>query len=131
VPLNVSYPPLRILFQQAHGAYLYGFSIASNALCRSLIEAALRNRLSVSADKNIKLLGKRGEDSLINRAAEAKLLGESELIAAGNVARFGNGVMHNVSSIQSPQTAAEETLVCTRKVLNRLYGDAAEDIAPG
>jgi hypothetical protein len=78
--------------------------------------------------KNIRLLGKRDEDSLINRALEAKLLGESELIAAGNVARFGNDVMHNVSSIQSPQTAAEETLVCTRKVLNRLYGDAVEAV---
>jgi hypothetical protein len=126
VPLNVSNTPVRILFQQAHGAYLYGFNIASIALCRSLIEAALRNRLSVSSDKNIKLLGKPGEDSLINRAAEAKLLGESERIAASNVARLGNDVMHNVSSIQSHQTAAEETLVFTRKVLNKLYGDAAE-----
>jgi hypothetical protein len=121
-PLNVTSSPVKGLFEQAHGAYLYGFSIACIALCRSLIEAALRDRLLVSPDEYIKLLGNPNEDSLINRAAARKLIDADELISAKNVARLGNDAMQNVSSIgRLQQNSAEVALVCARKVLNKLY----------
>jgi hypothetical protein len=122
VELKVTGKHVRNLFKQAHETYLYGFDIACIALCRSLTEQALRDRLSVAPNAYVKLLGKPDEDSLIHRAESKKLLEERELISAKNVARSGNDAMHNISHLQRK---AQEILDSTRLVLNKLYGDAA------
>ena len=64
VQITVKNDEVKKLFREAHEAYLYGFDIASVALCRSLIEHALRDRLSIPGNANVKLLGKPDDDSL-------------------------------------------------------------------
>lgn len=118
VQLHVTSNVVRDLFQEAHEAYLYGFGVACIALCRSLLDHALKDKLGVQAGANVSLLGKPTDDSLINRAVTAKLLGGPELVAAKNVARSGNDVMHNVPSLRR---GAQEVLEQTRVALNALY----------
>jgi hypothetical protein len=119
VQIKVNDGEVKKLFREAHEAYLYGFDIASIALCRSLLEHALRDRLSIPGTANIKLLGKHDDDSLINRAGAKGLLKEPELTSTKKVARTGNDVMHNVSSPRGKD--ARDVVVCTRMVLNHLY----------
>lgn len=123
VELKVTNTHVKDLFRQAHEAYLYGFDVACIALCRSLTEQALKDRLSVAPNAFMKLLGKPDEDSLIHQAESKKLLGERELVSAKNVARSGNNAMHNVSQLRKK---AQEVLDSTRIVLNKLYGDATD-----
>ena len=47
VQLKVTSDPLKALFQAAHEVYLYGFDIACIALCRGLIDHALKDKLCV------------------------------------------------------------------------------------
>jgi hypothetical protein len=119
VRMKVSKSEVRKLFREAHEAYLYGFDVASIALCRGLIEHALKDRLHVPANLYLKLLGKPDEDSLIHRAESNGLIGGPELESVKLVARAGNDAMHNVSSPR--RKAAQEVLVCTRMTLNHLY----------
>jgi hypothetical protein len=123
VELKVTSTHVKNLFRQAHETYLYGFDVACIALCRSLTEQALKDRLSVPPNAYMKLLGKPGEDSLINRAESNKLLEERELISAKNVARSANDVMHNISYLRR---TAQDVLDATRIVLSKLYGDPTD-----
>jgi len=104
--------PVKDLFQAAHEVYLYGFDVACIALCRSLIDHALKDRLSVPPNERPALR------SLIDRARRAKLLDEPGRHNAEEVEEAGNKAMHNLSNLRR---TAGEVLACTRKVLNKLY----------
>lgn len=113
VQLEITDVFIKQLFQSAHETFLYGFDVACIALCRSLVEHALDNKLSPLAGENRQL------GCLIERANREKVLTGPELEAARKVLRGGNDVMH--SSARSRPTA-QQTLDCARLVLNSLYG---------
>ena len=113
VNLEIREPLDKGLFQEAHEAFLYGFDTASVALCRSLIEHALKDRLPPMPSEWREL------GPLIERASREKLLEGVELQDARKVLQAGNDVMHNVSKLRK---TAQEVLDCTRIVLNKLYG---------
>jgi hypothetical protein len=115
VELKVTNTSVKSLFQQAHEAYLYGFEIASIALCGSLIEHALKDRLPAVPRETRDLGG------LIERASSERLLAGPVLEAARKVARNRNKVMHEFTSAQKD---AEEILYQTRMVLNALYSNS-------
>jgi len=112
IQLKVASDPVKDLFQAAHEVYLYGFDVACIALCRSLIDHALKDRLSVPPNERPALR------SLIDRARRAKLLDEPGRHNAEEVEEAGNKAMHNLSNLRR---TAGEVLACTRRVLNKLY----------
>lgn len=112
IQLKVASDPVKDLFQAAHEVYLYGFDVACIALCRSLIDHALKDRLSVPPNERPALR------SLIDRARRARLLDEPERHSAEEVEEAGNKAMHNLSNLRR---TAGEVLACTRRVLNKLY----------
>ena len=118
VKIEIANNSVRNLFQGAHEAFLYGFDIASIAMCRSLVEHALKDKLPQQPGENQEL------GSLIERANREKLLVGAEAEGARKVLRAGNEVMHNVSNLRK---TAQEVLDCTRIVLNRLYAKSAEN----
>ncbi len=112
IQLKVASDPVKDLFQAAHEVYLYGFDVACIALCRSLIDHALKDRLSVPPNERPALR------SLIDRAQRARLLDEPERHNAEEVEEAGNKATHNLSNLRR---TAREVLACTRRVLNKLY----------
>jgi len=112
IQLKVASDPVKDLFQAAHEVYLYGFDVACIALCRSLIDHALKDRLAVPPNERPALR------SLIDRARRAKLLDEPGRHSAEEVEEAGNKAMHNLSNLRR---TAGEVLACTRRVLNKLY----------
>jgi hypothetical protein len=114
VNLKVKDPIVAQLFQEAHDAFLQGFDAAAIALCRSLVEHALKDKLSAG--------GRQGLAELIKLAEKNKLLGGQSIKDAGSVQKAGNKIMHDVANLQH---TAQVVLDCTRCVLNELYGVAA------
>jgi len=112
IRLRVTSDAVKDLFQAAHEVYLYGFDVACIALCRSLIDHALKDRLSVPPHERPALR------SLIDRARRSNLLDESGRHNAEEVEEAGNKAMHNLSNLRK---TAREVLDCTRSVLNKLY----------
>jgi Domain of unknown function (DUF4145) len=109
VGLDVKNVLISRLFREAHEAFLYGFDYASIALCRSLVEHALIDRLPIPDCK----LYKR-----INYAYDRKILDDKSRDSATVVQRAGNEIMHDASNVRN---TAQEVLSNTRVVLNRLY----------
>jgi len=114
VQLKVTNTAVKALFQAAHEVYLYGFDIACIALCRGLIDHALKDRLAVPATERPALR------ALIDRAHRAGRLEGRERHSAERVEEAGNKAMHNLSDLRR---TAQEVLNCTRMVLNKLYAD--------
>jgi len=115
VQLRVTSNPVKALFQAAHEAYLYGFDIACIALCRGLIDHALKDKLRVPSSERPALR------SLIDRAAQARLLDGRKRKCAERVEEAGNKAMHDLSNLRG---TAQEVLDCTRAVLNKLYAES-------
>jgi hypothetical protein len=116
VKIRVADHSVKTLFLQAHEAFLYGFDSACIALCRSLIEHALRDKLGVSRKD------KKNLQFMIEEAEEKKLLDGVAEASAQSVEEAGNHIMHNIPLLRS---TAQTVLDHTRIVLNKLYGDAA------
>jgi len=114
VNLEVKDPIVAQLFQEAHDAFLHGFDAAAIALLRSLVEHALKDKLSTS--------GRQGLAELIKLADKNQLLGGQSIKGAEDVQKAGNKIMHEVANLQH---TAQVVLDCTRGVLNELYGGAA------
>jgi hypothetical protein len=113
VSLEVESQFVSRLFYEAHEAFLYGFDAASIALCRSLIEHALKDKLS--------LTGREGLQIMIKLADEKKLFDVLSNDSAKKVQGAGNKIMHDMPNLRN---TAQEVLDSTRIVLNRLYGIA-------
>jgi len=99
------------LFQEAHEAFLYGFDSASIALCRSLIDHSLRDKLSQRNQRS-------NLQSMIEQAARQGLLDPFCSDCAEKVRDAGNNIMHDMSNLRR---TAQEVLDCTRSVLKKLY----------
>ena len=117
VKLQVTDASVRKLFSSSHEAFLYGFNAASIALCRSLVEHALKDKLCVSPRERM------GLGSLIERADGQKLLEGADLESARVIQRAGDDVMHKFELLRR---TAQQVLDCTRIVLNRVYGNSAQ-----
>jgi hypothetical protein len=115
---EVANKSVRQFFNEAHDVFLYGFDTACIALCRSLIEHALRDKLGVSRKDRRRL------EFMIQEAEDKKLLDGIGLTSAESVEEAGNHIMHNIPLLRS---TAQTVLDHTRIVLNKLYGDAAND----
>jgi len=114
VQLEITDSRIKRLFQAAHETFLYGFDVACVALCRSLLDHALQNKLPrLRVDANRQL------SSLIERASCENVLQGPDLAGARKINHSGNNVMHDVARLRQ---TAQQTLDCTRLVLNRLYG---------
>jgi hypothetical protein len=111
VKLQVNSAIVKQLFQEAHDAFLFGFDAASIALCRSLVEHALKDRLSITSKEML--------DTLIEKAGKKMLLSPESLANIRKIQRAGNDMMHNLAKLQH---AAQEVLDDTRGILNELYG---------
>jgi hypothetical protein len=114
VNLEVTNHHVSQLFREAHGAFLFGFDAAAIALCRCLIEHALKDRLSGTGGKTLK--------ALIPLAGKKNVLKPKSFDNANKVQHAGNKIMHDVANLRH---TAQEVLDCTRQVLNDLYGTAA------
>jgi hypothetical protein len=88
---------------------------ASIAPCRTLVDHALRDKLSVPHGERPSLY------SMIDRAKNEHLLDGPECDSAEKVRTGGNKIMHDMSNLKS---TAQEVLDSTRIVLNSLYGIA-------
>jgi len=110
--LKVASEPVKALFQAAHEVYLYGFDVACIALCRGLIDHALKDKLAIPPSERPALR------ALIDRAHRAQLLEARERDRAERVEDAGNKAMHNLSDLRR---TAQEVLGFTRMVLNKLY----------
>jgi uncharacterized protein DUF4145 len=119
VKIEIANNSVKRLFQEAHEAFLYGFDTASIALCRSLIEQALKDKFPGD---------NRTLAPLIERARQEKLLEGRDLQSARDVATAGNLVMHNAADPRKTReiTDCARIVNCTRIVLNKLYGNAAD-----
>jgi hypothetical protein len=115
VKLEVKDPIVTRLFQEAHDAFLHGFDAAAIALCRSLLEHALKDKLSTG--------GREGFAELIKLADKSMLLGGQSIRDAGIVQTAGNKIMHDVANLRH---TSQVVIDCTRRVLNELYGLAAK-----
>jgi hypothetical protein len=116
-PMNIEVKSQSVsrLFREAHEVFLHGFDAASIALCRSLVDQALRDKLSVPQDQQQSL------KSMIERAEREKLIDRNERGRAETVRKAGNEVVHDVSKVSNLQDTAADVLDCTRIVLNKLY----------
>ena len=114
VNLKVKDPIVTQLFQEAHDAFLHGFDAAAITLCRSLVEHALKDKLSAGS--------RQGLAELIKLAEKNKLLGGQSIIDAGSVLKAGNKIMHDVANLQH---TAQVVLAYTRGILNEFYSVAA------
>ena len=112
VQLKVTSNSVKSLFQAAHEVYLHGFDIACIALCRGLVDHALKDKLSVPPHERPALR------SLIDRACQQRLLAGRERDCAERIEEAGNKAMHDLSNLRG---TAQEVLDCTRRVLKRLY----------
>ena len=110
--LKVTSESVKALFHLAHEVYLYGFDVACIALCRGLIDHALKDRLAVPPSERPALR------ALIDRAHRAQLLEARERDRAERVEDAGNKAMHNLADLRR---TAQEVLSFTRTVLNKLY----------
>ena len=115
--LEIKNKNVRRLFHEAHEAFLYSFDTGSIALCRSLVDHSLRDRLSVPQNERPTLR------SMIDRAASDKLLDAQERNGAEEVEKAGNKIMHNMSNLRS---TAQQVLDLTRIILNKLYGNTGD-----
>jgi len=116
-------------FAEIKDAYAYGLNTSSIALCRSLLEMALSQKLSKGLKKGapddvVNISGER-EDSLIRLIYEAKNARKitSDLAkAAHGIRKRANEVIHLKDDYKKP--SQEETLSCileTIKIIESLY----------
>src|SRR5579864_1553729 len=111
VNLKVTNPIIRKLFNEAHEAFLYGFDIGSIALCRSLVDHALKDKLAPPR-------GKQELRLMIEQAKKDRIFDSLGYESAEKVRHAGNRIMHEISDLRS---TSREVLDCTRIVLNKLY----------
>jgi hypothetical protein len=120
IKLEIANIRIKRLFQDAHETFLFGFDVACIALCRSLAEHALKEKLPQRPGEAWQL------GALIERAEREKILEGPVLEGARVVLRAGNAVMHK---FPNPWKTAQEVLDCTRSILDVLYGAGREESA--
>jgi len=107
---------LQVMFSEAHFNYLLGNLGAVAIMCRALIEAALRDRVS----GNFVTLHDR-----ITEAQNRNILDHERTQCARDIATLGNQAAHGDSKfLKCTDQRIEETLINTRKILEDFYGEA-------
>lgn len=117
-PLTAPNASVRKAFEEAHRCYLYGFQTACAALCRTMVDSALREVLRANGYK-----GALGEFREVLQLPEAKtVLGDFHCMA-DRIRRVGNDAVHNVSRFESeyPPHTFQELLLVARRIIEHLY----------
>jgi len=98
-------------YKEAAYAYVYGFFNASVALCRSIIEGILKNRLE---SKGVPVRGKSLED-LLSMAKKARITGDHAIWFGDFVRRMGNSVLHETCNSKSIHARKALNVIGTTK----------------
>jgi hypothetical protein len=119
-PLTTPNRSVRAAFDEAHRCYLYGFPIASAALCRTTLEAALREALRAVTEKDITsetdlygMLGLQGAKRLLGGLCGF----------ADEVRIAGNYAVHHADIFEQkyPPSKLQEIVGKTRMLIEHLY----------
>jgi|GEM_PF-1722686 len=103
---------------EAAYAYVYGFFNASVALCRSIIEGVLKNKLEA---KGIPIKGKTLED-LLGFARKAGVAGDHAIWFGDFVRQMGNSVLHETCASRSIHAKkALNVIGTTKEFIEHMY----------
>ena len=105
-------------YTEAAYAYVYGFFNASVALCRSIIEGILKNRLE---SKGVPIRGKTLED-LLSIAKKAGIAGDHAIWFGDFVRQMGNSVLHETCNSRSIHAKkALNVIGTTKEFIEHMY----------
>jgi hypothetical protein len=106
------------LLREATRAYLFNLNRSCVCLCRSLLEAALQDRVDRAAVREEIARTQKGElESLINLASRTGTLPVDELGRAHSVRKTGNGAVHGD---EPSDDVAWGVLLDTRRIVERI-----------
>ena len=111
-------PPVTRLLGEATRAYLFRLNRSCVALCRSLLEAVLEDRLDGASVLEERLRTKRGElECMINVGFKQALFTKGEMAQAHAVRKSGNSALHGD---EPSDDEAWGVLLDTRRLIERL-----------
>jgi hypothetical protein len=119
-PLTTPNRSVRLAFEEAHQCYLYGFPRACAALCRTTLEAALREALRTVREKNI--TDETDFCKLLGFQSAKNLLGELHGFAH-EVRIAGNYAVHHADTFEDryPPDKLQEIVGKARMLIEHLY----------
>jgi uncharacterized protein DUF4145 len=125
--LGVQQQPSRELeryFSEAHECYLYGFPVACTALCRAILESALKLKLPGKFED----LGER-----IEAAHEKGYLSQASRVWAYEIKDLGNSAIHQYDRFARGDLVlrVEDCLLKTRRIVEELLSDRIQAEASG
>jgi hypothetical protein len=109
-----------IYLAEASRAYIQGLNHASVAMSRAALEQALKEQIGVQGDGGFYEL-----KEIFKRVEGRQLLSKTSFLAAKDLAKKGNKVLHD-SPIPS-EAKAFEVLIGVRSVIEELYGGNGRD----
>ena len=112
-------PGVILLLREATRAYLFGLSRSCVCVCRALLEAALRERVSDAELRDERVRTKKGDlESLISIAERHHRLPSALVLKAHAIRRAGNQALHGT---RPNDERAWEFLQDTRAIVTALY----------
>jgi hypothetical protein len=107
---------VRVCFEEAHRCYLYGFHLACAILCRTILEAALEERVGRDED------GRKSIEGMVNKDS-GQVSKDDRPQCAREIAKAGNLAVHEPEkfNLRYSQEGVERILLDTRKILESLY----------
>jgi hypothetical protein len=110
---QIPYAAVQRYFTEAHRCYLLGLNTACVAVCRAILEAALKDKLGPQ----------NSFDDLLDESEG--ILDAERLLWANRVRSAGNLALHNQDKFQGKysDTGVEEILLNTRKIIEDLYSN--------
>ena len=120
---------VKIVFEEAHRCYLYGFHLACAVCCRSVLEMALKETVDPDGQLKKQLRspsGAEGKSYIIEMAKEAarrELVPPSTNECAKLVKGAGDAAIHNPDGFSRlyPESTITDVLLRTRTTLEQLY----------
>ncbi|MBZ5562237.1 MAG: DUF4145 domain-containing protein [Acidobacteriia bacterium] len=122
---------VRRCFEEAMRCYLYGFNMACAAMCRALLEAALKEVIDPDGRlRPVKDAKGRGASYFLTLVDNARWSGKlsNELTgSAKQVKEAGDAAVHDAAkfAIEYPAKKVESLLDRTRQILSELYGHSS------
>lgn len=119
-PLSVPNRAVQLAFEEAHRCFLFGFSRACVVLCRSTVEAALREALAAFGETRVT------EDTKLS--AMLRFTGAQTVLqelhgSANEVRLAGNAAVHANEAFEREYSAEkiQQVVANTRKIVERIY----------
>ena len=118
VSINPKDTDFYIYFNEAMKAWLFGLNNASLILCCSILETTLKQNLNKSRVENHRL------ETLIDKAAKAKLLNNEEKAIAHDIRKLRNNAIHGLCQVSYNNTFG--AIMNTKKLVERLLAPVSE-----